>query len=105
MVRGEIYRLPSPRGARGHEQAGARYGVVVQVDELLGLSTVLIAPTSTSALDATFRPEIEIGGQVTRVLVEQIGAVDPMRLGDSVGRLDPEESRAVDDAISLVLGI
>lgn len=78
---------------------------MVQVDELLGLSTVLIAPTSTGALEATFRPEIEIGGQTTKVLVEQIGAVDPIRLGESVGRLEPEESRAIDDAISLVLGI
>ncbi|HEX8157242.1 MAG TPA: type II toxin-antitoxin system PemK/MazF family toxin [Solirubrobacteraceae bacterium] len=42
--------------ARGHEQHGARYAVVVQADELLGLSTVLVSPTSTRARAATFRP-------------------------------------------------
>ena len=45
-VRGEVYRLRSPRGARGHEQAGVRYAVVVESD-LLPLSTWLVAPTST----------------------------------------------------------
>ena len=40
---------PVPRGTRGHEQRGARYAVIVQADEFLDLSTVLIAPTSTSA--------------------------------------------------------
>jgi hypothetical protein len=27
VVRGEVFRLPSRRGARGHEQRGARYAV------------------------------------------------------------------------------
>jgi mRNA interferase MazF len=52
MVRGEVVRVAAPRRARGHEQRGARPGVVVQADELLDLSTVLIA--STRALDPTF---------------------------------------------------
>lgn len=79
--------------------------MVIQADELLGLSTVLIAPTSTRAMAATFRPEIEIKGSPTLVLVEQAGAVDPGRLGESVGRLDAAEARAIDDAIALVFGI
>jgi hypothetical protein len=36
MVRGELFRLPAPRSARGHER-GARFAVVVQADEFLGL--------------------------------------------------------------------
>lgn len=105
MVRGEVFRLPSPRGARGREQRGARYAVVVQADEMLGLSTVLVAPTSTSARPASFRPLIELDGQETRVLAEQTTVVDPLRLGPSAGRLDAAEIRAVDQALSLVLGI
>ncbi|HKG38987.1 MAG TPA: type II toxin-antitoxin system PemK/MazF family toxin [Conexibacter sp.] len=105
MVRGEIFRLPSPRGARGREQRGARYAVVVQADEFLGLSTVLVAPTSTSAHPASFRPLVVFGEGETRVLAEQTTVVDPQRLGASAGRLDAAEIRAVDDALSLVLGI
>ena len=105
VVRGEIFRLPSPRRARGHEQRGPRHAVVVQADELLGLSTVLVAPTSTRARPATFRPAVEVQRSPTRVLVEQTSVVDPQRLGTSVGRLDGEELRAVDEALMLVLGL
>lgn len=105
MVRGEVFRLSAPKGARGREQRGARYAVVVQADELMALSTTLVAPTSTSARAATFRPSIEIDGTETKVLVEQTTVVDPQRLGRSAGRLEADELRAVDDALALVLGL
>ena len=105
MVRGEVFRLPAPRGARGHEQRGARFAVVVQADEFLDLSTTLVAPTSTGALPASFRPTIRVEGRETRVLVEQTTVVDPQRLGRSAGRLDAPELRAVDEALGLILGL
>lgn len=105
MERGEVFALPAPRGARGHEQRGSRYGVVLQNDDLLALSTVIVAPTSTSARAASFRPEVEVAGSSTRVLVEQMGAVAPARLGRSVGFLTHQELRAVDHAAALMLGL
>lgn len=105
MVRGEIFRLPAPRNVRGYEQRGSRYAVVVQADEFLGLSTVLVAPTSISTRAASFRPVIELDGNKTHVLVEQTTVVDPARLGRSAGRLDAAELRTVDDALGLVLGL
>lgn len=105
MVRGELFRLRSPRGARGHEQRGARCAVIVQADEFLDLSTVLVSPTSASARPATFRPTINLDGDETRILVEQTTVVDPARLGRSAGRLDSDELRAVDEALALVLGL
>jgi mRNA interferase MazF len=104
VVRGEVFRLPAPRGARGHEERGARH-VIVQADEFLDLSTVLVAPTSRSARPASFRPTIDLEGGETRVLVEQTTVVDPARLGGSVGRLEAEELRSVDEALMLVLGL
>ncbi len=103
-MRGEVFWLRTPRGSRGHEHSGARFAVVVQAD-ILVLSTWLVAPTSTSALTASFRPEIELQGRQTRVLVEQTAAVDPQRLGKVVGRLSNEEMRHVDAALRLVLGL
>ncbi|HXN39781.1 MAG TPA: type II toxin-antitoxin system PemK/MazF family toxin [Solirubrobacteraceae bacterium] len=105
VVRGEIFRLPAPRGTRGREQRGARYAVVVQAHELLTPSTVLVSPTSTSAQPASFRPTITFDGTHTRVLVEQTTVVDPQRLGRSAGRLDPDELSTVDEALALVLGL
>jgi mRNA interferase MazF len=101
-VRGEVFRLHAPRRGRGHEQAGSRYAVAVQSDQL-PLSTWLAAPTSTSARAASFRPEVEIDGLVTRVLAEQTAAVDPRRLGNSVGYLNLDEMRRVDAALRIVL--
>jgi mRNA interferase MazF len=105
MVRGEVFRLRLPRGARGFEQRGARYAVVVQADELLALSTVLVSPTSTSAPQRSFRPASEVEGKVTRVLVEQTTAVSPDRLGKTAGRLTAAELRDLDEALALVLGL
>lgn len=81
-----------------------RYAVVVQSDQL-PLSTWLVAPTSRSARPASFRPEVEILQDSTRVLAEQTTAVDPTRLGDAVGRLTFEELQRVDAALRLVLDL
>jgi mRNA interferase MazF len=105
VVRGEIFRLPSTRDRRGHEQRGARYAIVVQADEFLGLSTTIVAPTSSSAGPASFRPTVTIHGEETRVLVEQTTVVDPQRLGKSAGRLDARELASVDATLALVLGL
>jgi mRNA interferase MazF len=103
-VRGEVFRLRAPRRSRGNEQSGSRYAVVVQSDQL-PLSTWLVAPTSTSARAASFRPEVEIDCRVTRVLAEQTAAVDPGRLGNSVGYLSLEDMRRVDAALRIVLDL
>lgn len=104
MTRGDVYRVRLPQGT-GREQRGPRYAVIVQADALLGLSTALIAPTSRGALAASFRPEVEVGGESTRVMVEQLRALDVRRLDDFAGRLNPEEMREVDEALSLALSL
>ena len=59
----------------GHEQHGDRLGVVVQA------------------------------GDRTRVLVEQLGAVDATRLGDLAGHLSSEELWGIDEALLTVLDL
>ena len=104
MQRGDVFELRLPKGM-GHEQRGRRYGVVVQADEFLPRSVIVIAPTSVRARAASFRPQIEVASRTTRVLVEQIGAVDATRLGKLVGHVSPEEQWGIDDALSAVLGL
>jgi mRNA interferase MazF len=99
-----VYRFRLPKGV-GHEQHGHRFGVVVKANELLPRSVVLVAPTSRSARAASFRPEIEIEGETTRVLVEQVGAVDARRLGALSGHLSREELWGIDEALMTVLGL
>jgi mRNA interferase MazF len=105
VVRGEVLRLRIPDRRRGSEKRGTRFAVVVQADELLALSTVLVAPTSRSAPPRSFRPTIDLAGQLTRVLVEQTTAVSVERLGNSAGRLSADELRRLDDALATVFGL
>ena len=78
---------------------------MVQSDAFLPRSVVMIAPTSRSARPASFRPEAVIEGETTKVLVEQIGAVDVNRLGDHVGLTSPEEMWGIDESLMTVLGL
>jgi mRNA interferase MazF len=104
VQRGDVYRFKVQRGV-GHEPQGERYGVVVQSDVMLPRSVVVVAPTSRSAKSASFRPEVEVAGGSTRVLVEQLGAIDVQRLGRRVGRLTAKEMWSVDDALAVILGL
>lgn len=103
-MRGDLYRLRSDKDTRGHEQRGPRFAVAVQSDGVQ-LSTLIVAPTSTSAQPAIFRPEIELDSIQTRVLVDQMRAIDASRLGDFAGRLDTEEIAELDRAVRLMLGV
>jgi len=102
LTRGSVCGVRLGRAA-GREQSGRRYAVIVQSDDLWLLNTVIVVPTSTSARAATFRPEIVVDGQRTRVLCEQIRTVDAQRLGESVGVLSAAELSSVEDALELVL--
>jgi mRNA interferase MazF len=104
VVRGDVHAITLPRG-RGHVQHGHRFAVIVQADDLLALSTVVICPTSTSVPPASFHPEIDLDGERTRVLCEMVGAIDARNLGDQVAHLGFAELRAVDDALGLVLAL
>ena len=102
MVRGDVHAITLPR-KRGHVQRGRRYAVIVQADDLMTLSTIVICPTSHSAFPASFHPEITLLDQPTQVLCEMAGAVDSRALGERVGHLGMEDIRAIDDALLLVL--
>jgi len=104
LTRGSVCSVRFGRTA-GREQSGRRYAVIVQSDDLWLLNTVVVVPTSTSALAATFRPEIVVEAERTRVLCEQIRTVDADRLGAGVGTLSPAELSGVEDALEIVLDL
>jgi mRNA interferase MazF len=104
VVRGDVHQIKLP-GKRGHVQGGRRYAVVVQADDLLALSTVVVCPTSRSAFAASFHPEVIIEGEPTQVLCEMVGAVDARMLGKRAGHLTHDELRNVEDALLLVLDL
>jgi mRNA interferase MazF len=104
VVRGDVHRIKLP-GGRGRVQSGRRYAVIVQADDLLSLSTVVICPTSRSAFPASFHPEVEVAEEPTQVLCEMVGAINARALGARIGHLTHDELRAVEDALLLVLNL
>jgi mRNA interferase MazF len=104
VVRGDVHQIKMP-GKRGHVQEGRRFAVIVQADDLLALSTVVICPTSRSAFTASFHPDVIVADQATQVLCEMVGAVDARALGELVGHLAYDELRNVEDALLLVLDL
>ena len=104
MPRGDIVRLTPPRSG-GREQHGTRFGVILQSDALAPLSTVLVAPTSQNAIQTYFRPVITMDNESTKVLVEQLSAVDVRRVSEPVSRVSVEEMWLIDEALTLVVGL
>jgi mRNA interferase MazF len=104
VVRGDVHQIKLP-GKRGHVQEGRRYAVIVQADDLLALSTVVVCPTSRSAFAASFHPEVTIAEKPTQVLCEMVGAVDARALGERIGHLTHDELRTIEDAVLLVLDL
>jgi len=104
VLRGDVHAI-TLRPRRGRVQHGRRYAVIVQADDLLALSTVVVCPTSASTPPASFHPEIAVGDDRTRVMCEMVGAVDAGALGARVAHLSVAELQSVDDALQLVLDL
>jgi mRNA interferase MazF len=102
VIRGDVHEVNLPRGD-GPVQHGRRYAVVVQANDLMALSTIAICPTSQSAQDASFHPEVELNGEKTKVLCEMVRAIDGRKLGDRVCHLSLEDMTAVNDGLELLL--
>jgi mRNA interferase MazF len=79
--------------------------VIVQADDLLALSTVVVCPTSQSTPAASFHPDVTVDDERTRVMCEIVGAVDVQALGEPVGHLTRDEMLEVDEALILVLDL
>jgi mRNA interferase MazF len=104
VIRGAVYRIDLGR-PRGHEQGGRRLGLVVSPSGS-PLSVVTVIPTSTPAGRSVHRPELEIGGQATRFLVDQIRSVDVTHVaGDPVDFLNRDELAEVELALAHYLGV
>ncbi|SDY46644.1 mRNA interferase MazF [Modestobacter sp. DSM 44400] len=105
-MRGAVHRLRADRQARGQEQTGPRYAVVLQASRFDLLSRWIVAPTSTGVRSMVVRPDVDWGAGPTRVLCDALTAVDPgVRLGEQVGHLTHAEQQQVDLALALLLNL
>ena len=104
MIRGGVYRIDLGR-PRSREQGGKRLGLVVSPSDS-PLSVVTVIPTSTSAGHPIHRPEIEVAGRTTRLLVDQIRSIDIRYVaGDPVDYLTRDQLVEVELALAHYLGV
>jgi mRNA interferase MazF len=105
VIRGAVYRVDLGEAKRGHEQRGKRLGLVLSPTSM-PWSLATVVPTSTSAQEAVFRPTIEIDGQPTRFLVDQIRSIDvDYIVGDPVHYLERDELAEVEHTVARYLGL
>jgi mRNA interferase MazF len=105
MIRGAVHPIDLGDAKRGHEQRGRRLGIVINVEQK-AWSTVTIIPTSTRAAAAIFRPELVIAGRETRILIDQIRAIDVSYVdGELVDYLSRDDLAQVEHSLSFYLGL
>jgi len=105
VIRGAVYRVDLGEAKRGHEQRGRRLGLVLSPSSM-PWSVATIIPTSTVARSAAFRPSMEIDGQDTRFLVDQIRSINTNYIvGEPVHYLERDELAEVEHAVARYLGL
>jgi mRNA interferase MazF len=105
VIRGAVYRVDLGESKRGHEQRGKRLGLVLSPTSM-PWSVATIVPTSTSAQEAVFRPSLEIDGQSTRFLIDQIRSIDiDYIVGDPVHYLERDDLAEIEHAVARYLGL
>jgi len=105
VIRGAVYRIDLGESKRGHEQRGKRLGLVLSPTSM-PWSVATVVPTSTTAQEAVFRPVLDIDGQATRFLVDQIRSVDiDYIIGDPVHYLERDELAEVEHAVIRYIGL
>lgn len=105
VIRGAVYRVDLGDAKRGHEKRGRRLGLVLSPTSM-PWSVATVVPTSSTAQEAVFRPSLEINGQETRFLVDQIRSIDTDYIvGDPVHYLERDELSEIEHAVSRYLGL
>jgi len=105
MIRGAVYPVDLGDAKRAHEQRGRRLGLVISIEQN-AWSTVTIIPTSTTAQPAVFRQDVVIAGRDTKLLVDQIRAIDSCYVtGELVDYLSRDDMAQVEHSLSRYLGL
>jgi mRNA interferase MazF len=105
MIRGAVYPIDLGGAKRGHEQRGRRLGLAISIEQN-AWSTVTIIPTSTSAKESVFRPDVVIAGRDTKILIDQIRTIDVSYVvGELVDYLSRDDMTQVEHGLSRYFGL
>ena len=107
ILRGDIY-WADLNPTRGHEQAGRRPVVVISQDVFNERSGTIIAMAITSQIQRAGFPLTHklLGGGLekeTWVKVSQVRTLSTSRLGERVGKIEPEEMEILIEGLNEVI--
>ncbi|QSB06933.1 type II toxin-antitoxin system PemK/MazF family toxin [Natronoglycomyces albus] len=101
MIRGAVY----PIDVGDAKQRGKLLGLVLSLQRD-GWSTVTVLPTSTRARESIFRPALEVAGQQTVVMIDQIRTIDTrFVVGEMVDFIVGGDRERVEYALARYLGL
>lgn len=84
----------------GHEIQKMRPCLVISPDEMNeNIATVIIAPMTTKGRPYPTRVPCHFDGKDGQIVLDQIRAVDKVRLVKKLGRVQPDEQKAVLDIL------
>lgn len=90
VKRGEVYWVNLDPTV-GTEIRKTRPALIISPDDMnAALPRVIIAPLTSKGQPLGCRPELEFKGKPTRILLDQIRAVDKQRLSDKMGEIPLE---------------
>lgn len=111
VKRGDVWFL-NLDPALGHEINKSRPGLIIQNDVGNAYSTLtIIAPITSQGLDKIYPIEVSVKAgnagleKDSKVLLNQIRAIDKRRLIHKIGEFDQETLRRVDDALEISLSL
>ena len=86
--RGEVYWV-NLDPIVGSEIKKTRPALVVSPDDMnLKLPSVIVAPLTSAGQALGCRPEVQFKGKRARILLDQLGCVDKVRLVGKLGQID-----------------
>jgi mRNA interferase MazF len=84
----------------GSEMTKTRPCVILSPDDLNDhLSTVIIAPLTSTLKDVPYRVEVQDDGQVSSVALDQIRVIDKSRIIDELDALSKKEIANIKDVL------
>ncbi|MEA2047082.1 MAG: type II toxin-antitoxin system PemK/MazF family toxin [Campylobacterota bacterium] len=83
----------------GSEIQKTRPCIIISPDEMKALKTMIVAPMTSKGFSFIFRPSIHFENKEGLVLLDQIRAVDKMRIIKKIGKVDVKTSKAILDTL------
>jgi mRNA interferase MazF len=115
MQRGDIcfIDLPAPQGVPGREQAGSRPALIINSDNSINITPVVMVIPITSKSSASRYPHtilIQPSGQngltsPSYLLVFQLRALDRNRILNNIGQLETIYLKQVEQELKQLLGL